>query len=632
MMTYQHWKTQRDEAGCLWAYLDKADSEVNTLDQGVLGELATLLRNLGDAKALIIASAKKTGFIAGADIAQFQSITNEDEGFTLIRYGQAVLQQLEDLPIPTIALIEGFCVGGGLELALACRYRIAEDNPKTRLGLPEVLLGIHPGWGGTVRLPRLIGGLKALPLILFGKTVDAKTAFKLGLVDRAEPKRQLHHAVIYILANPPKRKTHLTNGVYARKLLAFFMRKQLEKKVREEHYPAPYAALAQWEKLGVSQSAYLPEAHSIARLFAGQTARELIRVFFLQTQLKSIGKGYHHRIQRVHVVGAGTMGGDIAAWCALNGLWVTLQDQSMAAIAPAIVRARALFHKKKQIAAIDRLIPDVEGLGIKQADLIIEAIYENREAKQALFKTIEASAKPEAIFATNTSSIPLDEISQVLNAPDRLVGIHFFNPVAMMQLVEVVKGEKTDPDVVNKAIAFVKQIKKLPLPVKSSPGFLINRILMPYLMESFRLVDEGFAKEEIDEAAKAFGMPMGPIELADTVGLDVCWSVGQELMKHFSGEIPRCLQAKVDQKQLGKKTQQGFYAYKKGKPVKSKAVSFSETIQNRLIQRMLDEAAKCLQEGVVESADLLDAGMIFGTGFAPFRGGPMRYSERFREI
>lgn len=628
-MTYQHWTMQRDDAGCLWAYLDKADSDVNTLDRAVLSEFETILQHLGDAKALIIASAKKNGFIAGADIEQFQFITDEEEGFALIRYGQEVLQRLEELSIPTIAFIQGFCVGGGLELALACRYRIAEDDPHTRLGLPEVLLGIHPGWGGTVRLPRLIGGLKALPLILSGKTVDARTAFSLGLVDRAEPKRQLLHAVAYLLANPPKRKVYLSNHVYVRKILAFFMRKQLEKKVREAHYPAPYAALNQWENHGVSQEAYLPEARSIAHLFTTSTARELIRVFFLQTQLKFIGKAYHHRVQHVHVIGGGTMGGDIAAWCALQGITVTLQDQDMVKIAPAIVRARALFSKKKALNAMDRLIPDCESLGIAKADLIIEAIYENREAKQALFKMIEAHARPDAIFATNTSSIPLDEISQVLHSPERLVGIHFFNPVAMMQLVEVVKGEKTDATVMQKAIAFVKQIKKLPLPVKSSPGFLINRILMPYLMESFRLIDEGFAKEAIDEAAKAFGMPMGPIELADTVGLDVCWSVGQELMKHFSGAIPSCLQEKVDQKQFGKKSQRGFYVYKKGKPVKKKTTLFPSDIQNRLIQRMLDEAALCLKEGVVESADLLDAGMIFGTGFAPFRGGPMRSSKIF---
>jgi 3-hydroxyacyl-CoA dehydrogenase / enoyl-CoA hydratase / 3-hydroxybutyryl-CoA epimerase len=639
-MDLQHWKIQRDDQNITWAYFDKHDSGVNTISHEVLEELAQIIdaTQADDSLGLIIASSKKTGFIAGADIEGFKEIENAEVGFRLISYGQEVFNALAAMTKPSVAMISGFCVGGGFELALACHYRVAQNDKSTRLGLPEVLLGIHPGWGGTVRLPRLMGGLKAMPYILSGKTLDARKAYKLGAIDMAVPERQLKNAARYFILNkPPKHKPSrldaLTNAAWIRPLLAKMMRKQVAKKVSEKHYPAPYAAIKQWSKYGVSQSAFEPEAHSIAELFMTEAAQNLIRVFFLQTQMKNLAKDIKYKAHRVHVVGAGTMGGDIAIWCALNGIDVTLQDREMKFIAPVIARAAKLYKRKLKARhlvqqALDRLMPDVKGYGIAQADIIIEAIFEDLEVKQTLFKDLEERAKPEAMLATNTSSIPLDDINQVLKQPERLVGIHFFNPVAMMQLVEVVSGKITSEAITGKAIAFVKQIKKLPLPVKSSPGFLVNRVLMPYLMESFLLMDEGVSKEAIDCAAKDFGMPMGPIELADAVGLDVGLSVANELIKHFGGVVPQCLKEKVEQGQLGKKTGEGFYAYKKGKLVRTKnKVSYSQDIQDRLIARMVDEAKAVLKEGVVSDADLLDAGMIFGTGFAPFRGGPLHYSD-----
>lgn len=639
-MDLQHWKIQRDSQNITWAYFDKHQSGVNSVSHEVLEELAKIvaLVKTDDSVGLIIASNKKTGFIAGADIERFKEIENVDEGFKLIRYGQEVFNALEAMPKPSVAMISGFCVGGGFELALACHYRVAQDDKSTRLGLPEVLLGIHPGWGGTVRLPRLMGGLKAMPLILSGKTLDARKAFKLGAIDMAVPQRQLQNAARYFISHkPPKHKPSridaLTNTAWVRPLLAKMMRKQVAKKANKKHYPAPYAAIKQWEKHGVSHCAFEPEAHSIAELFMTPTAQNLIRVFFLQTRMKSLAKDVKYKARHVHVVGAGTMGGDIAIWCALNGIKVTVQDREIKFIAPVMARATKLYERKLKAKhlvrqALDRLIPDVKGCGVAQADIIIEAIFEDLKVKQDLFRSLEESAKPEAILATNTSSIPLDDINQVLKQPERLVGIHFFNPVAMMQLVEVVSGAKTSNAIAGNAIAFVKQIKKLPLPVKSSPGFLVNRVLMPYLMESVLLIDKGVSKDAIDCAAKDFGMPMGPIELADAVGLDICLSVANELIKHFGGVVPECLKQKVQQGQLGKKTGGGFYAYKKGKIIRSrKAVSYSQDIQDRLIGRMLDEAKAVLKEGVVSDADLLDAGMIFGTGFAPFRGGPMHYSD-----
>lgn len=640
-MNLLNWKYEIDANKIAWAIFDKVDASVNTLDQVTLTELNAIIETAeasNEVVGLIIRSGKKSGFIAGADITKFQACKNPDEGLKLVLYGQEVFARLERMQKPTLALIEGVCMGGGFELALSCRYRIACDDESTSMGLPEIKLGIHPGWGGSIRLPRLIGAFRALPLILSGKSISAYQAGSLHVVDYVLPKRECENAakIIILEGRTPFAPTILSrisnmNGV--RTLIANFIRKQIAQKTVMKHYPALEALLSQWQIHGVSEDAFAYEAASLVSLFPTETSQNLIRLFFLQTRMKS-GFKEAIKIQHVHVIGAGTMGGDIAAWCALNGIKVTLQDREASYIAPAIVRAQTLFNKKLKLkhlvmAANDRLIPDIDGVGMAHADIIIEAIYENLGAKQDVLKQMEARAKPSAVFATNTSSIALDEMNTVLADPSRLVGIHFFNPVSMMQLVEVVHGEKTSGVILNQAMAFVKQIKRLPLPVKSHPGFLVNRILMPYLMESVRLVEEGVSMEKIDQAAVQFGMPMGPIELADTVGLDICLSVAEELTKHFGGDVPITLQAKVAQKQLGKKTGQGFYHYQNGKKEKSLVnggVSMTqEDIADRLIYRMLNESAQCLSEGIVSDADMLDAGMVFGTGFAPFRGGPMQY-------
>ena len=356
--------------------------------------------------------------------------------------------------------------------------------------------------------------------------------------------------------------------------------------------------------------------------------RNLIRVFFLQTRLKGLGDKKAFTPRHVHVIGAGTMGGDIAAWCALRGFTVTLQDREAKYLSQAFKRAHQLFDKRLRVtadhnAALDRLIPDLEGKGVERADVVIEAIFENTEAKHAIFRDVEPRMKPDAVLATNTSSIPLEELASVLKEPDRLVGIHFFNPVAMMPLVEIVKTESSSDLAIERATAFTQHIGKLPLPVKSSPGFLVNRILMPYLMEAFILFGEGVAPEAIDKAATDFGMPMGPVALADTVGLDICLSVAENLSHSFDVEVPPGLRKIVEDNKLGKKTGRGFYRYKKGKPVMDKDADMGEqkVIQNRLVYRLLNEAAAC-----IDDMDLLDAGVIFGTGFAPFRGGPLNYS------
>ncbi|MBB70907.1 MAG: crotonase [Legionellales bacterium] len=641
---YQHWSLAKDNDNILWLTLDRQDASVNTLNRAVIEEFNHCIEHVAqdrECQGLIIRSGKDTGFIAGADVEQFGKIKDINEAVDLVRQGQKVLDRLAALSMPTVAMIEGFCLGGGLELSLACRYRVAENSRKTRLGLPEVLLGIHPGWGGTVRLPQLIGILPAMDLILSGRTVSANAAAKMGVVDAAVPKRQLERAArYYVLNKPPVNKPsklqRVLNFSLLRPLLAKLLRSKVAKKASPKHYPAPYAVIHNWVRDGAhGEKAMINEANSIGKMLVSDTSRNLVRVFFLQERLKSLGKDSDFAPQHVHVIGAGVMGGDIAAWCALRGMRVTLQDREPQYIAPAIKRAYALFKKKLRKprdinAAMDRLMPDTQGLGVSQADVIIEAIYENLEAKQALFKELEINAKPTAILASNTSSIPLDEINTVMQNPSRLVGIHFFNPVAMMPLVEIVVGNKSDTETIQSATAFVRKIDRLPIPVKSSPGFLVNRVLMAYLMEAFQLYQEGVPMAAIDKAAKDFGMPMGPIELADTVGLDICLSVAKNLTSHLGGEVPEHLVAMVDKGQLGKKSGSGFYDYKKGKPVKrplAKNYKMADDITKRMSMRLLNESAAVLREGVVEDADLLDAGMIFGTGFAPFTGGPMSYAK-----
>lgn len=644
MQTYKHWRLETDNENILWLYFDKQNATVNTIDPIVMDELSTILDTLANDithKGVIIASVKTSGFIAGADIAEFNKFKDIPTAIELLKKGQAIFDKIEKLKMPSVAMIEGFCLGGGMELALSCRYRVAEEGPKTRLGLPEVKLGIHPGWGGTVRMLKLIGATQGLNLVLSGHTVSGKAAAKLGFVDVAVPKRHLVRAAKYYILNQPTphRATwwqSLTHTKPIRTILANIMRKKLRAKANPAHYPAPFDVLDNWEQFGVEgQAAFHQEAKTCGKLFFSETSRNLVRVFFLQEKLKGLAKESRFSPQYVHVIGAGTMGGDIAAWCALQGMQVTLQDREPKFIAPAIKRAYTLFKEKLKEThliqkAIDRLSPDTDGYGIERADIIIEAIFEDLATKQALFKTIENKAKPQAILATNTSSIPLDEINTVLQRPERLVGIHYFNPVAKMQLVEVVKGEKTDPSVLEKAISFVRKIDRLPLPVKSSPGFLVNRILMPYLLESMSLLEEGVPAVVIDKAMIEFGMPMGPVTLADTVGLDICLSVAKNLSDYLNTPVPPRLTQMVASGKLGRKSGEGFYQYKNGKQVKPTDVTYDkplEDISDRLVLRMLDEAFACLREGVVADSDLLDAGMIFGTGFAPFRGGPIHYAK-----
>ncbi len=637
----RHWQTRMRDDGVLVLAFDRADASVNAFSQDVLIELDILLERIAlePPKGVVIASAKKSGFIAGADLKEFAEFDIKGTVNDAIRRGQAVFQKLNRLPCPTAAAIHGFCMGGGTEISLACRYRAASTDPSTRIGLPEVKLGIFPGWGGSVRLPRLIGAPAAFDLMLTGRSVSASAAKAMGLVDKtAEPATLEDTAAQLALrgyTRPFKQRflAWVTNTWPARQLLAPMLIKQVARKAPKAHYPAPYALIDSWKNAkGGIQSQLDAERRGVVKMASTPTARNLIRVFFLQERMKSLGSG-DSGIKKVHVVGAGVMGGDIAAWSAYKGFEVTLQDREQKFIDGALTRAGELFAKKvkdeaKRPAVAARLKGDLEGDGVADADLVIEAIIEKPEAKRDLYASVEPKMKASALLTTNTSSIPLVELREHIQRPAQFAGLHYFNPVALMPLVEIIHHDEMAPETQQRLAAFCKKLDKLPVPVAGTPGFLVNRVLFPYMLEAMTAYAEGIPGPVLDKAAVKFGMPMGPVELIDTVGLDVATGVGAELAPFLGLAIPAALSAPPEVGKRGKKDGQGLYKWENGKPVKPEVPNdykVPEELQDRLILPMINEAVACLHDGVVSDADLLDGGVIFGTGFAPFRGGPIQY-------
>jgi 3-hydroxyacyl-CoA dehydrogenase / enoyl-CoA hydratase / 3-hydroxybutyryl-CoA epimerase len=644
-MTHQsihHWTTQTDDDGIAWLRLDKVGASANVLSTEVMTQLGALLENLQSAppRGVVIFSGKKGGFVMGADINEFTSIDTPDRAYEVTRQGQQLFSELESLECPTVAVLDGFALGGGLELAMACDYRIGIAGEERVLGLPEVQLGLHPGFGGTVRAVQLCGVRPAMRLMLTGNPVTVETARKIGLVDRIVTHDDWRQAAKeMIVARHPKHTAPLLEKLLnlwpARPFVKMALTKQVAAKARKEHYPAPYAIVDLWARYGASvHGGYEAEARSFSRLMCTPTSRNLVRVFFLRNRLKSQGNKVDRTISHVHVVGAGVMGGDIAAWCALQGHTVTLQDREEKYVRPAIERAQKLFEKRirrddERAATAARLSSDVDGDGVAQADLIIEAIFENLEAKQELYGKLAARMKPDALLATNTSSIRLEELRTVLADPRRFIGLHFFNPVALLPLVEVIRCADTQQQALDLGFSFVKGIGKLPLECLSAPGFVVNRILAPYMNEAMQLIDAGVPLVGIDRAAERFGMPVGPVELVDSVGIDVALHVSKVLAAATDRPVPPKLESMVEKGHLGRKSGQGFYQWVDGKAVKPAAenAAVPADIQDRLILPMVNEAVACLADGIVDDEELLDAGVIFGTGFAPFRGGPIRYAR-----
>jgi 3-hydroxyacyl-CoA dehydrogenase/enoyl-CoA hydratase/3-hydroxybutyryl-CoA epimerase len=641
---YRHFKVTRDSDGIAWLLFDRAGTSANTLSAEVLEEFDTILATFEAERptGIVIRSAKPSGFIAGADVSEFRGASDDSVVEQEIDRAHAVIDRLEGLKIPTVAVIHGFCLGGGLEVALACQSRIAIDD--ARFGFPEVMLGLHPGLGGTARFTHLVNPVQAMTLMLTGKTIDARRAKSLGLVDAVTQERHVRGAVRdAVFGKLPRARPGLLNmalnSAPVRGFLAPRMRKQADKAAPHEHYPAPFALIRLWERHGGDRAAMLvAEKASFARLMVTPTAQNLIRVFFLRERMKKTAGG-SNKIRHVHVIGAGAMGGDIAAWCAHRGMRVTLADMKPEPIAGAIKRAADLYDKivRKRTEVrdtLDRLIPDLDGEGVRSADLVIEAVPEKLDLKRKVYAGVVPRMKPDAILATNTSSIPLQDLREGLAVPQRLVGLHFFNPVSRLQLVEVVSHDMSDPHVVTEALAFVGAIDRLPLQVKSSPGFVVNRALTPYMLEAMLLLDEKVPQTTIDAAAEQFGMPMGPIELADQVGLDICLAVGDMLRAKFGDLLPPTpawLREKVAKGELGRKTGKGFYVWKDGKADKGPAapdgVRPTPEMIDRLVLPISNVCVACLREGIVDDPDAVDGAMIFGTGYAPFRGGPLNYAR-----
>ncbi len=587
MANTPNWSLEVDADRVAWLTCDTPGSSTNVLSAAVLRDLSLQLEDIASQRpaGVVIGSAKQSGFIAGADIKEFLKIGSPEEGYALVRAGQSVLQRLADLPCPSVAALHGFALGGGLELALACRYRVAADDASLALGLPEVLLGIHPGFGGTVRSVQLIGVRPALDLMLKGKPYRGPRALRAGLIDElVAPASLRERAKARVLAAPPKATAPFVDKLLNLSTVRPFIARQtaatLRRSVRREHYPAPYAIVDLWRRHGAAGAqSYEAEARSIAELMCTPTSRNLVRVFLLQDRLKGLGGKSAAEFRHVHVVGAGIMGGDIAAWSAFRGMTVTLQDRSAELIQPALERAKAFFDRRLKepqaaAAAFARMRMDVNGDGAAQADVVIEAIYENVDAKRALYAQLEPMLKPDAVLATNTSSIKIETLAEKLRDPSRLVGIHFFNPVAQLQLVEIVQGAGTQGKAVQSALRFTRKLDKLPLPCKSAPGFVVNRILTPYVNEALFALESGIPAAVIDRAAKDFGMPMGPIELTDVVGLDVSLHVGRVLAEAFHRSVPDILVKLVEQKKLGRKSGEGFYVWRDGKPVRSESTQY----------------------------------------------------------
>lgn len=647
LLKLRHFRFSKDVDDICWAEFDQQGASQNTLGHDTGAELQTIFAyaagaaERGDITGLVLISGKEKSFIAGADVNAFEQLSTVTAVEDQIRPIVEALDRLEASPVPVVAAIHGFCLGGGLEIALASHYRIAVDDDATRLGLPEVKLGLFPGFNGTVRVIERAGPVAGMEAMLTGRMLKPRQALRMGLVDQLVPGvpelRWAARKAVLQNRRSRRRQTPVQRLMCRwplRGLLAARMRKATAAKAREQHYPAPFKLIELFERYGGDpRRMAVEETRAFAPLMVGDTSRNLRRIFRLSEMMKAEAGPVRFDPVRAHVVGAGTMGGDIAAVCVLAGMEVSLQDQSAGPVEAARQRCRKLFHKRLKAplpveAAMNRLIADVEGRHVPRADVVIEAVFEDLKVKQAVLTGLEARLKPGALLATNTSSLPLEDIAVPLKDPARLIGLHFFNPVPLMPLVEVVRGRDSRDEDIRRGCAAVVKLGKFPLVVKSSPGFLVNRVLAPYLLAAMKAYEDGAAPEKIDAAAEHFGMVMGPAEVADTVGLEICRHVAQ-VLGYGDDQGPRGA-ALVDAGKLGKKTGEGIYKWRDGKPLKRKMrfeTAELERLGRELIAPLIAECERCVAEGIVRSADHADAGIVFGTGFAPFRGGPMHYGR-----
>ena len=645
---------------------DRPESGANIFDDATLDELnehLDFIENDAALRGLIIASAKKSIFIAGADLKTLLQQAQSGEMRAFIAKGQKIFNRLADLKIPTVAAIHGASAGGGYEVTLACDYRIATDDPTTRIGLPETTLGLIPAWGGCTRLPRLIGAQRAAEVILKGKLYSAQEASKLGLIDEIAPRDQLIDCA--------REKLRAGKREVEGRAPASSASQEL-RAPRRYGNPAPERA---WqiinETLSISPDESLrTELDAIVDLGKMESTQNLIRNFFLAEKYKKGPSTPSKRVVHAAVIGAGVMGSGIAQWLSSCGVTVILRDIAREQIdrglaniekiyADAVKRGLMTEQKAKEGRA--RIVASTAPMELRDVQFVIEAASEKMNIKKEVFSELAMEAGPKTVIATNTSALPVNVLAEVTVSPEHVVGLHFFNPVSRMKLVEVVMAKETSEETRARSVAFVRQIGKLPVIVHDSPGFLVNRVLFPYLLDAAELFERGLDADKIDSALVQWGMPMGPLRLIDEIGVDIAVDIGNTLEKAYGrrDDVSAVLLWLRDGQMLGRKTGAGFYKYEGKAQTRNDSLSQwrralhgepegaegpdippdrhrdprlrpnDEELARRLIFLMVNEAARCVEEKVVESAEDADYGMILGTGFAPFRGGPLRYAEHY---
>lgn len=635
---FKHWHCDVDSDGIAWLNIDVLDKSVNVLTRDVVAEMsgvADMLESTDGIKAMALMSAKPLGFVYGADINEFEALATEADVAALLDEVHATFLRFTKLPYPTVAGIDGYALGGGLELALVCDRLVMTNSPKTQVGFPEVKLGLMPGYGGTGRAYGRVGAMMVLDMMLTGRMVSAGEALETGLVDALAPDRDsLKSTLIDMLATMggTKPERHAITGEDTPAVVEEAKAKFL-KRLRPDHTPAPFM-------MADHIATHAPDAAAISAgekdifptMMVSPASKGLRRNFQLSDMVRRSARG-DSGIASLHVIGAGVMGGDIAAVAAMSGLNVTLSDMSEDAINNAVDRARTLYERRlktpeKINAAMDRLIADPQGEGLASADLIIEAVAERLDVKKIVFADVEKKAKPDAILATNTSAIPLEDIAAALTDPSRLIGLHFFNPVPVLPLVEVIWSKYSNDDAMAKGMQFAGQMKKMPIRCQSSPGFVVNRALIPYINAGVEMMLNGGDADKIDQALVEFGMPMGPVELADQIGLDVMYDASTPL--GMPAVVETKLKAMVDAGTIGRKSGSGFYTWvdmKADRPRNAYDPAELNAIAEELLAPMVRECQAAVDEGTVESADHADAAMIFGVGYPAFRGGPLFYTN-----
>ncbi len=671
----QVFRVERRDGGLAHLVMDHPARKLNVLDADAVASLEAALLDLESSppQGVLVRSAKPGSFIAGADVEAIGALTNADQVHALVRRGQSAYARLAALPCPTVAAIDGVCLGGGTELALACDSRVAAEEARTQIGLPEVNLGILPAWGGTTRLHRLIGLPAALDMILTGRSLDARRAEKAGLIARAVPAAWLverAEARLSELASRPKAKRRdrfkprdfmawfMSHTAFGRSLVFRGARKSVLARTGGK-YPAPLAVLSVLElTAGRSVEVGLAaEADAAAPLVVGGVCKNLVRIFRLSESAKranviadpAVKPG---AVNHMALIGAGVMGAGIAELASRNGIDVRMRELKAEALQKALQAVRTVIDerwrrrkesRREKDAQMARVLPTLDLTGMGHADFAIEVVVEDLDVKRRVFAELEVRVPPGALLASNTSSLSINALAQGLLHPERFVGFHFFNPVHKMPLVEVIRGEKTSDAALVTAVGLARKLGKTPVVVKDSPGFVVNRVLMPYLREALHLLEEGYTVPDIDEAMRRFGMPMGPFEVVDEVGLDVAYKVAGVLSKAFPERMQPspALEKMIAAGKLGKKSGTGFYRHKgrSRKPDRSvrgllglhqaRHPKTIDSLAERMVLAMINESARCVEEGIVAGPEQVDLAMVFGAGFPPYRGGVLRHADAY---